>query len=115
MGGLDELTMYILGVCYDEGNGVPKDYVQALYWFRAAAKEGHAISQYNVGAYYENGFGVARDDIEAYAWLNLAAATEDAARASLNVLEKRLSRDEIVAGQSRTKALAKELESKRTK
>ena len=115
MGGLDELTMYILGVCYEEGNGVSKDYVQALYWYRAAASEGHSLSKYHVGVYYVNGIGVARDDIEAYAWLNLAAASEDSARAALNELEKKLSRDEVTAGQSRTKALAKELESKRTK
>jgi TPR repeat protein len=113
MGGLDKLTMYLLGVCYEEGNGVTKDYVQALYWYRAAATEGHSVSKYHVGIYYVNGFGVARDDIEAYAWLNLAAATEDSARADLNELEKKLSREEVVAGQSRTKALAKELESKR--
>lgn len=115
MGGLDELTMYLLGVCYEEGKGVSKDYVQALYWYRAAATEGHSLSKYHVGIYYANGFGVARDDIEAYAWLNLASATEDSARAGLNELEKKLSRDEVIAGQSRTKALAKELESRRTK
>ena len=27
---------------YDNGRGVPKDYAEAVKWFRLAAKQGHA-------------------------------------------------------------------------
>jgi TPR repeat protein len=38
-----------LGVCYQQGFGVPKDLVQALAWFRRAADQGNARGQLQVG------------------------------------------------------------------
>jgi hypothetical protein len=40
------------------GNGVTRDYAQAVEWFRKAAEQGDAMVQYNLGVCYENGNGV---------------------------------------------------------
>ena len=45
-----------------KGEGVPKDYKQAVYWFRKAADQGNAGAQYNLGAMYAKGEGVPKDD-----------------------------------------------------
>ena len=34
-------AQYNLGVCYAKGNGVTKDYAEAVKWFRKAAVQGH--------------------------------------------------------------------------
>ena len=38
-----------LGLCYHNGEGVPKDYVQAVFWHRKAAEQGLAQSQNSLG------------------------------------------------------------------
>lgn len=58
---------------YDFGQGVPRDYKEAMKWYRKAADQNLAIAQYNLGALYVNGQGVTQDDIQAYMWINLAA------------------------------------------
>lgn len=66
-----------LGIMYLNGWGVPRDYNQAVSWYRKAAEQGNAAAQYNLGLMYYNGWGVPEDDIQAYAWFNLAAAQGD--------------------------------------
>ncbi|MBQ9771958.1 MAG: sel1 repeat family protein, partial [Lentisphaeria bacterium] len=39
------LAQYNLGVCYENGEGVQKDLVQAVFWFRKAADQGYAQAQ----------------------------------------------------------------------
>lgn len=108
----DAKAQFNLGVCYSSGCGVAKDDVQAVSWFRKAAEQGLAQAQYSLGNVYAKGKGVAKDSVEAYAYLNLAGITLEAARQNLSILEKAISRDEIVAGQQRTKELQKEIEAK---
>ena len=38
----DAWAQYGLGVMYDNGEGVPRDYAEAATWFRRAADQGHA-------------------------------------------------------------------------
>jgi hypothetical protein len=59
-------------VTYDNGRGVLQDYKQAVYWYRKAAKQGHANAQYNLGEKYARGEGVLQDNKKAYMWFNLA-------------------------------------------
>ena len=51
-----------LGFCYGKGNGVPKDYTEAVKWYRKAAEQGNATAQSNLGHRYYNGEGVAKDE-----------------------------------------------------
>jgi uncharacterized protein len=64
---------YQLGALYQNGQGVPKDDVEAAKWFRKAALEGHAGARYQLGVMYLNGRGVSQNHAEASRWLRLAA------------------------------------------
>ena len=66
-------SQYKLGVAYDEGLGVSKDYTEAFKWFRLAAEQGHAHSQFRVGDMYTSGNGIAKSDAEAVKWFRKAA------------------------------------------
>jgi uncharacterized protein len=66
-------AMYVLGVMYSEGKGVPKDYAAALAWHRQAADRGHPLSQYEIGVMYDRGLGVRKDPSEAFKWFGRAA------------------------------------------
>jgi len=92
--------------------GVAKDEVEAAKWWRKAADQGYAKAQYVLGYCYSNGEGVAQDDIEAYAYWNLAGITHEVARKNVTILEKRMSADQIAAGQKRAKVMQKEIEAK---
>lgn len=62
-----------LGVCYENGWGVPKDFNQAAAWYRKAADRGNAPAQCNLGAAYFMGRGVPKDPAQAETWLRKAA------------------------------------------
>lgn len=102
-----------LGGLFYLGHVVVKDEFEATKWFRKAAEQGLASAQYNLGVAYASGQGVAKDEVEAYAWINLGAIKEEHGRKGRDILEKTLSREEIAAGQRRTRELQKEIEAKR--
>ena len=39
-----------LGLCYYKGEGVAKDQVEAVKWYRKAAEQNYAKAQYNLGS-----------------------------------------------------------------
>lgn len=90
--------------------GPTKDLVQAAFWYRKAANQGDAHAQWLLAYRYHRGEGVAKDDVEAYAYWNLAGVTLQEGRDEVAELEKKLSRDEVVAGQKRTRELKAEIE-----
>lgn len=51
------------------------------------------------------GDGVPKDEVEAYAYFNICAANSTRAKEELAALESKLSRDEIAAGQRRTREI----------
>lgn len=102
-----------LGFLFAEGRVVEKDNAKAIYWFRRAAEQGLAIAQHNLARRYANGEGVAKDEVEAYAYYNIAGVTLEASRNNLAILEKKMSRDEVAAGQVRTKEIQKLIEATR--
>jgi TPR repeat protein len=109
--GLD-IAQNRLGLCYAAGKGAEKDELQAAAWFRKAAEQGNSDAQLSLGACYSDGRGVLKDSVEAYAFISLAGITNESARRFLSNLENNLSRNEIVAGQKRSKELQKEIEAK---
>ena len=66
-------AQYNLGFMYDNGEGVPEDDVQAVFWWRKAAEQGHASAQLNLGFMYDTGEGVPEDDVQAVFWYRKAA------------------------------------------
>ena len=73
----DAKAQYNLGVCYENGHGVPQDYSKAVEWYRKSAEQGHAAAQYNLGVCYYNGIGVPKNTKKAMVWLRRAARLGD--------------------------------------
>ncbi len=59
---------------YEDGEGVPQDYAQALVWYRKAAEHGLAAAQCNLGLTYRYGKGVPQYYVRPHMWLNLASS-----------------------------------------
>ena len=55
----------ILGGMYANGQGVAKDEVEAVKWYRKAAEQNHAAAQFALGGCYYTGQGVEKDYTEA--------------------------------------------------
>ena len=70
--GNAEAQLFV-GFMYDNGDGVPTDYRQAVLWYGKAAEQGNVNAQYNLGMMYANGLGVPQDWVQALKWINLAA------------------------------------------
>ncbi len=69
----DAAAQHNLGIMYGNGEGVPEDAIQAVFWYRQAAEQGHAKAQHNLGVMYDNGEGVPEDDRQAAFWFRKAA------------------------------------------
>ena len=65
-----------VGYMYEEGLGVPQNYLLAMNWYRQAADSGLAEAQHNMGMLYHHGYGVAENLIEAFRWFKMAADQE---------------------------------------
>ena len=63
-----------LGYRYENGFGVPQNYIAAADLYRRGAEQGDAFAQARLGLSYDKGHGVPLDYILAYKWLDLAAA-----------------------------------------
>ena len=70
-------AQYILGVMYENGQGVAQDYSAAMKWYRMAADQGHAQAQCNLGVMYYEGQGVPQNTSQALRWLHKAQAQGD--------------------------------------
>jgi TPR repeat protein len=66
-------AQFNLGICYANGEGVAKDWDEAVKWWRKAAEQGDADAQKNLGNSYYQGEGVAKDAVEAVKWYRKAA------------------------------------------
>ena len=70
--GLPE-AQFNLGLMYNNGQGVPQDYAEAVTWYRKAAEKGFAEAQYNLGTMCYRGQGVPQNYPEAVTWYSKAA------------------------------------------
>ncbi len=79
--------MTAMGIRYQFGRGVPRDYRKAVKYYMAAATKGYAKAQHNLAYMYRKGFGVARDTKQAAKWYRKAAGQGDAfSQKSLGIL-----------------------------
>jgi TPR repeat protein len=65
-----------LAEMYREGTKFPRNDVEALRWFLAAASQGETRAMYQVALSYFQGLGVAHDKSEAIKWLSRLAYPE---------------------------------------
>ncbi len=63
----------LLGVMYENSDGVALDFAKAAAWYERAARQGHAEAQLNLGVLFENGEGVPRSQERAAYWYSKAA------------------------------------------
>lgn len=68
-----DFALYQLGAMYKNGCGVTQDYVQAVFWFRKAAEQGHELAQLGLAGMYACGHGVEQDDEQYLYWFHRAA------------------------------------------
>ena len=80
----DMEAQFKLGMMYYEGKGAPKNFAEAIKWFRRSADQGQATAQFNLGTIYYNGQGVPKNRVEALAWYRKSA--EQGLAAAQNVL-----------------------------
>lgn len=67
----------LLATKYENGDGVSKDYKEAVRWFRSAAEKQDRFSQSKLSALYSAGLGVKRDEVAAAMWCRKAAEQGD--------------------------------------
>ena len=99
-----EEAQFNLGLLYENGQGVPQDYLQARQWYAKAAAQGYAGAQSHLGRLYEFGHGVTEDYVQAYKWYILGAAHGDTLGAELrDTLAKRMTPAQIFQAQQRAR------------
>ena len=62
-----------LGDVYQYGNGLPKDYAKARFWYGKAADQGYLAAMENLANMDYLGKGGPQDDVSAAKWLQKAA------------------------------------------
>lgn len=67
-------AQYELGQLYEKGDGVRKDFKQAVQWYGLAAEQGHLDAQYYLGMWYANGISVTQDEGMASRYLASASS-----------------------------------------
>lgn len=80
----DRDAQFKVAVLFTNNQFKKADFEQAVYWYKQAARQGHALSQYNLGHQYLTGSGVKRSEDEAMKWW-LKAADQDHPLAQFNV------------------------------
>ena len=85
---------------YDNGQGVPQDYKEAVRLYRLSAEQGFAEAQYNLGVMYYNGQGVPQDYVSAHMWWNLSGSNgHKSAVKNRNIVEKKMTKQQIEKAQ----------------
>ena len=98
----DPKAQYALGSMYRYGQGVPRDYSEAVTWWRRAADQGVVDAQFALGNLYAGGTGVARDSVQAYMWFDIVASRPnkdwliEIARSNREAVAGRMTADDIV-------------------
>jgi uncharacterized protein len=69
----DAGSQFNLGNAYFKGEGVERDWVEGVKWYRKAAKQGDAEAQNSLGFAYVIGIGVEQDQAEGVKWFRKAA------------------------------------------
>ena len=82
----DELSQYMVGIMYKNGQGVNQDYKKAFDWVSKSANQGYYFAQHKLTEFYELGIGVLKDDKSAFSW-NLKAAEQGHAISQYNAAQ----------------------------
>ena len=73
----DSAAMTNVGMLYQTGHDVLRNYAKAMSWYQRAVAAGYAPAMVNIGLMYFKGQGVPKDVAKARAWFEKAAAAGD--------------------------------------
>jgi TPR repeat protein len=74
----DRSAQFRLGLLYENGEGVPRDFAKARLWYEKAAVQGEAKAQFYLGIQSAFGEGGPLDLVQAHMWYSLAAGNGNA-------------------------------------
>jgi uncharacterized protein len=66
-------AQFVLGLIYENGNTIKRDYVKATRWFKCSAEQGFALGEYNYARMLALGLGVDKNRKDGIKWYILAA------------------------------------------
>lgn len=69
----DSECQYLLGLMYENGQGVSQSYEQAVIWYSKASDQEHDQATYNIAMMYHLGKGVALDESKAFELFSILA------------------------------------------
>lgn len=94
----DRLAQYQLGYLYGQGKKVKRDYEQAVFWYKRAAKQQVADAQYLLCLSYSLGRGVPVDVVLAYVWCDAAVENNaEGAEEALQTIKESMSSEQLKA------------------
>jgi len=98
----DSVAQRQLGIAYQSGNKVRRDFKKASYWFSKAVEEKDGLSMILLGRMFNRGQGVARSTVGAYCLFSLAARHGQAqlAQRELQAVKRRMSHTQLTDAQS---------------
>lgn len=65
-------SQYLLGLLYEEGQGLPMDDVEAAFWYARAADQGYVDAYFALGQLFVHRKGERQDRMAAHHWFSLA-------------------------------------------
>jgi uncharacterized protein len=100
----DASAQFYLGLSYENGDGVPRDYTKARQWYEKSAAQGEAKAQLYLGLQSAFGQGGPVDLVQAHMWYNLAAENGHLGAAVYrNDLAKQMTPAQIAEAQKRAR------------
>lgn len=94
-------AQYTQGTIYARGESGPRDFEEAVKWYRKAAEQGHNKAQFALGLMYKHGEGVPQDYVLSYMWLEISAVNgERNAEKTRDKLAKQMTPADISRAQS---------------
>ena len=100
----DASAQFYLGLSYENGDGVPRDYTKARQWYEKSAAQGEAKAQLYLGLQSSFGQGGPVDLVQAHMWYSLAAENGHLGAAVYrNDLAKQMTQGQIAEAQKRAR------------
>lgn len=100
----DARAQWYVGLRFQEGLVLPKDYKKAVSYFRLSAEQGDDWGQNQLGLAYRDGKGVIQHYQIAHMWLNISSSNGNPVATSERAkLETRMSKEQIADAQDLAK------------